>query len=265
MRKWGSVLNGLLILVTLFGLNSNELIAQTIFTDRPTQTTSSALLSKGHFQVETGAFLSEAGDSFIGQDIQVQQWVFNNTLLRYGLTDRLELRFVQDLSQNRIKVNNVPFNTDVQAQPTLIGAKFQLLKNHDRLPDLALITQLGGNLFTNASFAFQTSLLLAVDQAINSEWAFSGNVGLNMTNDWINTSVVYTAMVTRVINTELSAFFEYYASLNEVNFNNHALDFGLMYLINDFLQIDAYGGFGLTDATPDLLLGFGLSHKILKD
>ncbi len=265
MRKWGWIFYRLFILLALNGLNSNELLAQTIFTDRPTQTTSSALLSKGHFQVETGAFLSEASDSFLGQNIQIQQWVFNSSLLRFGITNRFELRFVQDLSQNKMKMNNAFIDTNLQAQPTLIGAKFQLLKNHNFLPNFALITHLGGNLFTNERFAFQTTVLLAVNQAINNEWAWFSNVGVKMTNDWNSMAVVYTAMVTRVINSDLSAFFEYYASLNEVNFNHHALDFGLMYLINDFLQIDAYGGFGLTNATPDFLLGLGLSHKILKD
>lgn len=239
--------------------------SQTIFTDRPTQTTSSALLAKGHLQFETGAFLLTSNTSLFGQDFKEQLWVFNNTLFRFGLSDKIELRLVQDLSQFRLKINNGPFTSDFQAQPTLIGAKFQLLRDSNQLPDLSLVTQVGGSLLDNRDFAFQSSLLLAADQAINDEWAVSGNVGLNLTNDWSTTAFVYTAMLTRAINTQLTAFFEYYVSLNEANFNNHALDFGLIYLVNDFLQIDAYGGFGLTESTPDLLVGFGLSHKILKD
>lgn len=265
MKKYGRIILVFMLLASIKMLSTYSLLAQTIFTDRPTQTTSSALLAKGHLQFETGAFLSEANDSFFGQSVTVQQWVFNHTLFRFGLTDGVELRFLQDLSKSRVHINNAPFSSDVQAQPTLLGAKIQLLRNHEKLPDLSLVTQFGGNLLTNANFAFQSSFLLAADQAINDKWAFSGNLGLNLTNDWNNTALVYTALFTRAIKNNLTAFFEYYAALNQANFNNHALDFGLIYLINDFLQIDAYGGFGLTDTTPDLLLGVGLSHKILKD
>ena len=80
-----------------------------IYTDRPTQTTASAVVPIGAFQIETGFYLLEyTSQGITGGTDKFQYFSINNTLLRYGISDRIELRFGQELTKGRFLRDGSP-------------------------------------------------------------------------------------------------------------------------------------------------------------
>ena len=80
-----------LIGATLILLTTSLSYSQTndnpeIITDRPDQTESANTVPKNTLQLETGFIMEQNGD--------IKNYAYNTSLLRYGLFDNFELRFV---------------------------------------------------------------------------------------------------------------------------------------------------------------------------
>ncbi|MBK5192795.1 MAG: hypothetical protein JJE07_06200 [Flavobacteriaceae bacterium] len=67
--------------VGLFQAHSQEIsVSEDLITDRPDQTESPSLVSKGSIQVETGFFYENSEN----QNVKEKSYVYNTSLLRYG-------------------------------------------------------------------------------------------------------------------------------------------------------------------------------------
>lgn len=240
--------------------------AQNIYTDRPTQTTSSAVLPVGAFQIETGFYLSEFSSSnLVGGTDKYQYFSINNTLLRYGLSDRIELRFYQEVYKDRlVSDGNTAFSNSLTFVPTLIGAKFNLVEDNPNLPDIGLITSLGGGVFEETGNGLQSDIRLALDGNLGEEISISSNLGIGMSNGFDFVTPFYTLVLGHSLDDKIGVFVEAYGSFPEGGGSEHAMDAGLTYLVNSSLQLDVYGGTGLSSGSANLLLGFGLSKRFLK-
>ena len=241
--------------------------AQNIYTDRPTQTTSSAIVPKGAFQVETGFYLLEYSVATMqpNGNSKYQYFSLNNTLLRYGVSERFELRFSQEVGKRRQVIDgNILFVNDAQVAPTMFGAKVGLVKDNSSLPDIGLIVSAGGGIFEETQSGLLTDIRLAVDVPLAESLALSANLGMTHNNGFENRNTFYTLMFAYGLNDQLGVFIESYGGFPTVGQSEHAMDAGLTYLLSSSLQIDVYGGTGLSDSASNLLLGFGLSKRFLK-
>ena len=72
-----------------------------LVTDRPDATEASSTVGKGVFQIESGGLY----ESFEENSIQLENYTYNTTLLRYGLLDNVELRLGWDFVEGTTKVN----------------------------------------------------------------------------------------------------------------------------------------------------------------
>ena len=70
-------------------------------------------------------------------------------------------------------------------------------------------------------------------------------------------------MISKLFTKRLSAYAEGFGVVSEEAPNQFNYDLGLMYLINNTIQIDLYAGAGFSDFSPNFIFGFGLSKLFL--
>ena len=100
---------------------SASINAQELVTDRPDQTESSSTIPKKSLQIESGILF---GFSEI-DDISLREILAPTTLFRYGITDGIEIRVVNQF----ISIKNKETDKELTGIGDLeLGAKFQLLK-----------------------------------------------------------------------------------------------------------------------------------------
>ena len=231
-----------------------------IITDRPTQSESPFVMPRGYFQFETGAIFSKT--KFGGEETSKR--TYNTTLFRYGLNDKIEIRFIQNLEGGKVELpNGSSTKTGAALAPTFLGAKFSLAEEKGALPQIAFSTHIGAPVFdgltevlANFRFDFQHTL--------SDNFTLGYNLGGEWSNDFDSFQALYTLVLGHSISSKLGAFIELYGFLPESSQPDHQLDGGFTYLISDDIQADIYGGFGLADESPDGILGFGLSWRFPK-
>src|SRR5690606_21810085 len=95
-------------------------------TGRPDETESSALVSKGFFQVETGFYYEEEEEiSFLEKT-----WVYNTTLLRYGLLENLELRLGIDFLDRTRYIDGEITEPGTGFSPLMLGVKIGIAEEN---------------------------------------------------------------------------------------------------------------------------------------
>jgi len=255
-------------ILLIFGLfMANYLIGQSIYTDRPTVTTSPNTLSKHWFQLESG-FQYQVRDIqsvfLFPEGTKVENFSYNTTLLRYGLTNKFELRFTQDLSLARI-VNDgeTLVEGDVELAPTRLGFKWNFLEGQGAIPKVSFLFNYGNTVFTSgASDGFiETALLF--NSVIFEEFNLDYNLGFLMENNINFNAFNYSVVLSRSVNEKMTAFVETFGFFEEGLPDTISFDAGLMYLISDTFQADLYLGTGFSELSPNLLFGFGLSKLFL--
>ena len=104
---------------------------ESIATDRPDQTETPHTVPKNHFQMETGF-------SFEQTDKDTKTYAYPAALLKYGLTDRLDLRLVTEFTSEKTStVNTTGLN------PVDIGFKVNLVREKGIIPITSFIGHLG--------------------------------------------------------------------------------------------------------------------------
>ena len=99
---------------------------------------------------------------------------------------------------------------------------------------------------------------------LQMENSISENVSLNYSigGDWGDGSSsqgAYTIVLGSSFTDKLGGWAELYGTFN--NGNEFATDFGLAYLLNDYLQLDTSIGIGINDAATDFFFNLGISWK----
>ncbi len=264
MRMLRRISGGIFILL-LFAVSTQ---AQNIYTDRPTQTTASAIVPAGAFQIETGFYLSEFEANIPGNFIsglKFQNISLNNTLLRFGLSEKVELRFYQEMVKGRFVSDGVVTQDNpVSFAPTFFGLKYNILKGHPNWPDVGVLANIGGGVFDNTGNGLQSEIRLLIDGNLPGEVSLSSNIGLAFSNGFDDNSSLYTIVVSKALNSKLAAFVEAYGFFYSIGPTDHSMDAGLTYLLSSSTQIDFYGGTGFTSGSANVLVGFGFSKRFLK-
>lgn len=255
--------------ISLFLIMGTSLHAQNIYTDRPTQTTSSAIVPVGAFQIETGFYLSEFEAAIPGNfvsGLKFQNISINNTLLRYGLNEKLELRFFQEMVRGRFVADGaVTESNPLSFAPTFFGVKYNILKDDPNWPDIGILANFGGGVFENTGTGLQSEFRLLLDANLPGNVTISSNIGLISANEFVTNTPLYTIVFSKGLNDKLAAFIEAYGFFYQQGPRDHSMDAGITYLLNSNTQIDIYGGTGFTRGSANILVGFGFSKRFLKN
>lgn len=222
--------------------------SQDLVTDRPDQTESSVTVHKGKLQIESGMLFSSFGES----PYKVRSTVVPTTLLRYGITDGIELRFVNQFE--KIKEGDVSYSgmNDLE-----IGAKIQLLKDKDVNTEIAFLTHL---VIPSGSDQFRADQLgtvnkLAISHALSENIGLGYNVGYNYFGEGKG-DFIYSLALGISITDEMSIFFEPYGEIIEFKDFKANFDTGITYLLKDNFQLDFSFGFGLNHTMSFAGAGF---------
>lgn len=224
-----------------------------LITDRPDFTEATVTVGKGIAQIEFGYTYIDTGDS--------DTHSLGEPLLRYGiLAEWLELR---------LGIFPLEENGESGFSDLYFGFKIALTPQDGLLPEMALIPQTfaptGSNAFTSDGWQpgvnwiygweINDSLSTAGSTQINRRFEDSGDDFLRLAQSW----TVALSLTEKVgAYTEWFALFPLESGAAE---NEHYINGGLTYLINNDMQFDVRVGWGLNEAAEDFFAGAGLSVR----
>jgi len=218
----------------------NKLTAQTIATDRPSALTENAttIYHQG-IQIESGMQVNR--DSF-GNTLSS----IPNLLLRYGLTENIEIRIINDLFLSE--------NKQITIGEFQIGSKIQLIKKEKYalafLPSFQL---------SKSSMDITNVESLPLSSKFVGSYSFSNSLSAGYTIGYTFNSktIGYSFLMSQSISEKITAFVEFYGFNDQFNF-----DTGMAFLIKDNLQLDTYFGTGINNK---MYFGsVGISYLFLK-
>jgi hypothetical protein len=223
-------------------------------TDRPDQTESTGTVARGQYQIETGVLLSENDIS----DVNITKTEILGTLVRIGLTERIEFRVGFDGFASRKVEDSTGFGIrDEGFGDSALGAKIRLSDPQADRPQMALLIEssipTGESDMT--SDTFEPSVRLAVSQDLNDRVALGGNIGIADESE--DSVFFYTMAAGYDVNSTNGAFIELFGNSED----EHSIDTGWTHLISAAAQWDVAVGIGISDDAPDWFAGVGLSIR----
>jgi hypothetical protein len=228
---------------------SYSFYGQDIVTDRPDQTESSVTIGNRNFQIETGVLYQQNDNnsmlSFFGP----------STLLRYGITNGIELRFVSQFESTKIGLESGDISysgfNDLE-----FGAKIQVFKKENVNTEIAFLSHV---VFPTAKENLTTDNVgvinkLAVSHVISDKIGLGYNVGYD--NIAKQSSFTYSLAIGIALSDKLSFYAEPYGSWGESNSFESNFDAGLTFLVNGNFQLDVSYGTGLNNDMQYVASGF---------
>lgn len=233
----------------LFIFCSGSLLAQdigSIDTDRPDQSDGVFTLPSGKFQVETGFIYGKAVDDYF----------MNNTMVRLGLTQSTEVRLAVDYGRQTGTTGLMPVGLSI---------KQNLWHEKGALPTTTLIGTI--NLPFLASTPFKTDkvswgLTLAFENGLSDKFTLAYNFG-TFTDGFTNELIwLWTTNLGYSVSDKVSIFAEYFGNYTEVAQPSHNADIGLLWLLQENLQLDLAMGTRIFDqAEKDQFVTVGFSYR----
>lgn len=248
-------------LVITTAVRSQDKIHELI-TDRPDQTESAAVVPQRSLQIETG-FLMQKNET----DFTVERlFSCNTTLLRYGLSKRLELRLGLDLLSERLEIKD----TDIKhlttgTGPLLIQFKYLIAKERGWMPDIAFIGGAAMPFMAKEYFRMPgpaPAFRFALSRSLSDRLALGSNLGAEWDGESSSPSFYYSVVLNIKGTDRMGLFTEFYGLVREPGSRMHLFNAGLTYLVIHNLQFDVSGGAGLNETAFDYFASFGFSYRL---
>lgn len=255
-------------LLSISFLTVSQLNAQadsvTLITDRPTQSASPYTIAKGTWQIETGLEYGNFKSPIFlpaPSEIRVETITYNNTLVRFGITDKLELNFSQSLTSARGFINDVQQGSTItDLTPTALGLRVHVAEEKGGLPQISLLTSLVGEPFVEGRTGYSLDARFNMQHNLHNGWSVGYNLGANGIGS--NFTPLYTFVVGKSLDEKLGVFAEAYGFFNSEASDPHSLLYGFTYLLNKDAQLDIYAGNALNEFATDFIFGLGFSVRI---
>lgn len=224
-----------------------------ISTDRPDMTETSAAVEKGTFQFETGFTYD-----FMGQNSVIT----NGSLLRFGVLSGTELRL--DVSFSKFDKASSGVEKTV-LWPIGFGFKTDLRKQNGIIPEMAVIGSLSLNKLASKSVqpeAIAPNFALTMSNAITEKWSIGYNLGMMWDGHSIEPHYVYTLATGVSLNETIGVYAEVYGFLKKEATPSHWIDGGFTFKLNKDMQIDISGGTLLSGGPSQSFISAGFSFRI---
>jgi hypothetical protein len=225
-----------------------------IATDRPAVTDSSTVVPRYDLLFENG--FTETGN-YGRRSVD-----FPETLARFGLTSRTELRFTApDYFQNF----NEGEGPGSGWGDLSLGVKQQLTttwKQFDASLVVALSFPTGAN--SLSSHGYDPQFLLPWSHAISKNWTAAGMIGLlwPTQSGRRNLTGQPSFLLDRQNTTRWDTFIEYAGDFAQRGGPQHLLHLGMAFKTTSNQQLDFHIGFGLSSAAVDHFVGLGYSFQV---
>lgn len=231
-----------------------------LITDRPDQTESSSVVPRGYFQIETGFTYSDEGSAS-------RTLEYPGTLVRIGLTERLELRLGTQGFVSEFEGDETTGYGDSE-----IGTKIYFWQEEGWKPETALLASAsiptGNDAFSTGRvdpsfrFAFSHTLSETVSLAYNigAAWETVPTASGRSTL----AKLQYTLVTGFALTDRIGAFAEFFGDspLSAGGGSALSIDGGFTYLLRPNVQLDLAVGVGITDEAPDWFLTAGVSFRL---
>lgn len=216
---------------------------------------------KKWLQLESG-FLKQT-DKY---DIRFKETFFQHPVItnRYGLSKRVELRFVTDWVTRR--ENDMVGTTYSSGISTFdVGGKFNFIKEKGIKPEIALVAHYSFNGLTTENSAADTidgaNFRFAFQHTIKETLCLNYNIGMSWGDFRSDPTYIYTFSPRFKFEDTWCAFIEVFGYIWKKYKPEHSISAGLSYNINDNFRIDAAGGLKLNKRTPDNFYTLGCSFR----
>ena len=229
----------LLLTFIFFSICFSSLYSQ-LTSERPDQTESSLVLSKGHVQIETGISIEDSESNI-------------NTLFRIGIIDGIEMR----LNSNYLINDDISNLKKSSFSDFEIGAKFKILDEDNNRIKIGFLTHLSlptaPEIFSYNEYGLLSRLLVSHDIKNDSQIGY--NIGYNKYNNY-DGQFIYTL----VYGKSLGSFGVFFEIFGEESSNNSNLNFdsGITYLVDNDKQLDLSIGRGLNSDMFYISAGFSI-------
>jgi len=261
----------LFVVITTFNVKAQEGDAKkdygSIITDRPDQTESPTVVPKSFLQIETGFFYETVETESGSLKVKNKSTALNTTLLRYGLLDNLELRVGFDFTEQSRELNGNKLNNIASGfSPLLLGAKIGVTKEKGLLPEIGFLGHINLPFLASNDYKPENTgvdFRFSFAHTLSEKSSLAYNLGMAWGDDSPEASYIYTLVYGYSITNNLGTYIEVYGDFPEnSNASKHRWDAGLTYLIKDNIQLDVFGGTGITQNIQDLILSAGISIRI---
>ena len=241
--------------------------AGTIVTDRPDFVESSNVAGLGRFQIETSVAVDRSRGSAANERV-----VSTPTLLRYGISNTLELRLETD---GRVSGrSNIPGTAGLERvsgyADLSVGLKWHVADAAQAGASIGVLLHVDSPSGSRAlrGEKWRPSLRLVAEWELPHDMSLGLMPGVGVDTDAPGrryTHGIFGAVLGKQLTDKLRGFVE--IAVPHIARGAHggtqaSLDVGGAYLITDTLQIDTMVARGLNSSTPDLSLTVGLSFKL---
>lgn len=221
----------LISFILIFGIANSQIV-----TDRPDMTESAVIVGKNAFQAEAGLSLTDYNYT---STINTKEFQSPHLLLRYGVTQKLELRLSSAYLNNMFQDNSLNYGGfgDIE-----IGAKYELVNDEATGFALGIISHLilpsGREEFSNNEVGLINRLAFSYD--LSDKIGLSANIGYDRLE--VRDPVFYSIAVSFAINEKIGIYVEPYSEDAFSLITNNNYNFGITYLVNNNFQLDASYG-----------------------
>lgn len=233
----------LLFLISFAALAQSE---GRIETDRPDQTECPFIVKKGYLQAE------------IGFNRSTSEYLFPTSLIKYGLSKRLELRYVSVLAQEPGK--------ETRFQTEAIGLKWALFQPSSWKPRTSVIVHYNWD-HQNRDFSEKNlrghsigDVVFTMQNDFNERSGIGYNIGAEMHSNG-SLEGIYRVAPNVLIGKRGYAYVEVFGRFPASEFADHSYDAGFAYYVNDDLKLDISAGQSFLHP-EDHYIALGLSFRL---
>lgn len=232
--------------------------AEELVTDRPDQTEAAVTVAPGKVQMETGITYT--------QDEHAHSLSLPETLVRIGLTTRLELRLGWEGVEHALQDHHSI------ARDGELGLKVRLWDEKEWRPEAAILAgvSLPFGSTDSTSNRLDPSFRLSFAHTLSERWSLGYNIGAEWTTegdeeDTAHTLAagIYTLAFGYGATERLGLFVEFFGEvpINGQGGPAHSFDGGMTVLLRDNVQWDMSAGTGLNNEAPDWFASTGISVR----
>jgi len=248
-------------------LLSNMIIAQKktedLVTDRPDQTESAVTVPLGTLQIENGFSFERLTITAGGSELQFSTSSFSSLLLRYGISESVELRATGEILSENQKFGNSE-NSHTGLGGFMLGAKIRLASGNEKIPDMALLMHVGLPI-GDENFRpgkLEPEVIFAIAQDLSDQYSIGFNVGTSWNTDADFWSFIYSSALGISLSERVGGFVELYGDFSSISSPVHKFDTGLTYLITKTFQLDCSAGINLIGEHKFWFISGGFTIRI---
>ena len=245
---------------------------ESMVTDRPHIAETPHLATKNYLYAEMGFDFENTDNKYTGKNREI---TYNTTLLRLGLSRRIELRAEMAYMGSHVKALESGVLEKYSGFSALsLGSKIHLFKANKLIPEAALLYGITLPYFGAANYKPNYTVASMKFLFLNrlARWyELEYNIGYEWGASQGNASYAYAVNNEFELSKQLYFFAEIYGYLTENSgvdnrFNgtvthDHRLNAGVWYLFTPNFQLDFSGGVGLSKISPDYYVSFGVSNR----